>query len=251
MRDFLVWLFKKRLEPEITLFSGFHFMYILIILGLTFGAVFILKNKKEETKVLVTKILCYALLIVYALDFFIMPLYGVDLHGMIDKLPFHFCTSVAIMTAFVQFNKKLSWAKEPVAVMAIVSSLMYLTYPGSALGEISAFSYKVIQTFLFHGLLFAWGVLFVTTKQTEFKFKNIWKALVLIVCICLWAGLGNAIYLDYDWCFIKGSTFSFVPKWLLPFAVGGAVFATVAMVYLIYFITIKIIDKKNKKQQNL
>ena len=223
MRETLMWLFKTRLEPEITLFSGWHFMYIAIILGLTIGVIFILKNKKESTKVLVTKILCYVLIITYVADFFIMPLYGVEMGGYLDKLPFHFCTAVGVMTAFVQFNKHFKWAKEPVAALAIVASLMYITYPGSALGEISTFSYKVIQTFLFHGLLFAWGVLFVATKQTELKWKNIWKPLVLICSIVVWAAFGNAVYADYDWCFITGSTFSFIPSGLMPFVVIACV----------------------------
>lgn len=246
MREVFKYLFRKSLKPEITLFSGWHFMYIALIIGLTLGLVFLIRNKSEKTKILVTKIICYALVIVYIADFFIMPLYGVEMGGYLDKLPFHFCTSVGILAAFVQFNKSFKWAKQPVAALAIVSTLMYITYPGSALGGIGAFSYKVVQTFVYHGLLFAWGVLFVTTKQTELKWKDIWKPLLLIVSICLWAAFGNAVYADYDWCFITGSTFPFIPTWLMPIVVVAAVFAMISIIYLINFITIKIIKKKSK-----
>ena len=63
MREFLMWLFEKRKEPEIALFSGWHFMYIGLILGLTFLAVYILRNKKESTKITATKVICYTLII--------------------------------------------------------------------------------------------------------------------------------------------------------------------------------------------
>ena len=84
--------------------------------------------------------------------------------------------------------------------------------------------------------MFAWGVLSLTTGFSKLEFKNIWKELVGLVIIIIWAAFGNAAYSHeghhFDWFFITGSTFPFVPKWLMPFAVLTAVFGMFAIILL-------------------
>lgn len=47
------------------------------------------------------------------------------------------------------------------------------------------------------------GVLSVTTGAVKLEFKNIWKELVAIIIIILWANFGNNVYSNeehhYDW----------------------------------------------------
>lgn len=51
----------------------------------------------------------------------------------------------------------------------------------------------------------------------------------------------------YDWFFITGSTFPFVPKWLMTFAVIVAVYVVIAWFYLIYWLA----TKKSRKQETV
>jgi len=251
MRDFFVNLFSRACGPEITLFSIWHIMYIVLICGLTIGGVFLFRNKSDKTKNIVLSVLAYIVIGVYIADFFIMPLSRGDVD--VDKLPFHICTLLSFFVGFAQFNKKFECVREPIAVLAIVSSLMYITYPGSALGGVTVFSYKVVQTFVYHGLLFSWGCLSVGLKVTTFKWKNIWKALVGLCLIAVWAAFGNCTYSSadhhYDWFFITGSTFPFIPSWLMPFVVVTAIFGMVALIYLINWGVNKIVEKIAAKKQ--
>ena len=57
MREFLLKMFQFEGGPEITLFSIWHIMYIVLIVGLTIGLAFILKNKSQKAKDLTLKIL--------------------------------------------------------------------------------------------------------------------------------------------------------------------------------------------------
>ena len=256
MRDFLLRLFQFGGGPEIILFSIWHIMYIVIIIGGTIGMAFALKSRSEKVKTTVLNIIAVTLLVTYIADFFIMPLNrfnGDETRQLIDidKLPFHICTFMGIMVAFAQFNRKAknsSSFREVVGCLAIVSSLMYITYPGSALGEIGTFSYKVVQTFLYHGLLLAWGVLSLTTGAIMLKFKNIWKQFIGILIIMLWATLGNYAYGDYNWFFLKESIFPFIPDSLMPLAVLFAVFGMCAIVYSIDLGVRKLIEKRQKEQ---
>jgi len=80
---------------------------------------------------------------------------------------------------------------------------------------------------------------------------------VAIAIIILWAWFGNTVYSSaersFDWFFITGSTFPFVPTWLMPFAVLTAVFGMCAIIHGLYYAVIainnKIKSKKNTKEQ--
>ncbi len=250
MRNLLIKMFRYGGGPEITLFSIWHFMYIILIVGLTISLAFILMNKSEKIKRTVLNIIAVAAIIAYLADFFIMPLAREAGDIDLDKLPFHICTFIGILIPFVQFlkggAKRNSSFGEVVACLSIVASLMYITYPGSALGDIGTFSYKVVQTFVYHGLVFAWGVLSLTTGSITLKFRNIWKQAVGILIIMLWATLGNVVYADYNWFFLKTSIFPFIPDSLMPLAVFGAVFAMCAIIYSIDLIVKKIYAKHKK-----
>lgn len=253
MRDLFFKLFGSgNASTEITLFSIWHILYFVLIVGLSIGGAFILKNKSDKAKKITLSVLAIALVISYLSDFFIQPFYSSDGEMIIDKLPFHICTVLCPFVAFCQFNKKFSCLRETVASLSIVASLMYITYPGSALGGVAPWSYQVVQTFFYHGVLFAWGFLAVATKSVTLNFKNIWQPLVGIGAIALWATLGNSLYSSeahhYDWFFLTGSTFPFIPSWLMPIVVIVAVFGMVALIYTINLVVNTIIKKHRIKK---
>ena len=104
MRDLLLKLFSTTDGVEITLFSIWHILYIVLIVGLTIGAAYLLKNKTQETKEKVLKIIAYSAIALYIADFFILPLSRDSFDMDVDKLPFHICTLTACFIPFAQFN---------------------------------------------------------------------------------------------------------------------------------------------------
>ena len=255
MREFLLNVFgTDEGTVEIALFSIWHILYFVLIVGGTIGSCFLLRNKSNETKEKVRKILAYLVIGVYIADFFIQPFMSSDYSMNVDKLPFHICTLMGCLIPFAQFNKKFDKIKDVICCLSIVASLMYMTYPGSALGGVMPWCYQVIQTFVFHGLVFAWGVISLSTGAIKLEFKNIWKELVAIIIIILWASFGNNAYSNenhhYDWFFITGSTFPFVPTWLMPFAVLAAVYAMCAIIFSIDLMVKKVVAKKTMNINN-
>ena len=254
MRNFLIKLFETREEPfDIELFSFWHILYLVLIIGSIITAGVLLRGSTPEKKMRVLAFLSTALVVIYLGDFFIQPLFR-DGEMNVDKLPFHICTLMCPVSAFVQFNKKFERFREPVAFLSIVAPLMYLTYPGTAIGSVSPFCYEIIQTFLFHGVLLAWGYLNIALGVVKPVFKHCYRALIGIVMVAAWAFLGNCIYgvpynytdadPHFDWFFLTGSTFPFVPKALMPFAVITAVFLMVLIIYGLYFLVMHIAAKK-------
>lgn len=258
MRDFLIKIFgTTNLGVEIGLFSVWHFLYIIIIAGAIVGAGFALRKRTDETKNKTLKIISIVTLCLYISDFFLQPFVTSDHELNIDKLPFHICTAMGIIAVFAQYSNK-KWFKEVAVALAITGSLMYLCYPGTALGGgKSPWCYKVIQTMIYHGMLLGWGVLNLTTGQVKLNWKNIWMPLVGILIITAWAAIGNICYNEhwangsphFDWFFITGSTFPFVPTALMPFLTITAVFGVNACVYLIYWLVTR--EWKKKKTDSV
>ncbi len=249
-------------------FGFWHIFYVVLVVGLIIGAAFVLKNKNEKTKKKVMDILPIAVLCVYIVDFFLRPIafkegdFTNSISSIIDKLPFHICTVLAPVAAFAQFNKKFEKIKEPIVILSIVGPLMYLTYPGTAVGDEFPFCYEVVQTMLYHGLLLAWGVLNISTGQTKITIKNWHKSLIGIAIISGWALLGNMMFSDmtsvstwtktgFDWFFQKGnllsSDHSSLPLAIaMPFLVALAIFGMAMIIYGLYYIIKAIANKATK-----
>jgi hypothetical protein len=223
MRELFLKLFETshfNTGISVTAFSISHIIYALLIAGGIVWAWWAFRNKSDEKKELLLKILVYALVISYISDFFMHDfVYGDGLN--MDKLPFHICTVLCPIVAFVQFNKKFAKFSEPVTILAILAPMMYICYPASV-GSGEPWCYQAVQTMFYHGVLMAWGILNVCLGLVKPEFKNIWKTVVLLVIITVWAKFGNLIYGDYNWFFLEEDAFyiglvagGIIPKWLL------------------------------------
>ncbi len=243
---------------SIDVFDPWHIAYIILIIGGGIALSVYFKNKPIECKTKFLNILAIALPAVYILDFFLMPLAGVSYGGYIDKLPFHICTFMSIWVPFVQFNKKFEKLKDVICCLTLVASLMYITYPGSALGDILPWSYKVIQTFIFHGLMFIWALVSIATDMIKLDIRKLWKEAVAVGIITVWALIGNYMYNNwdgegrsYDWFFVKGGLLGIdETSWgpfVMPFLVFIAIFAMCAIIHGLNICVRKILSKNESK----
>ena len=238
-------------------FNIWHIIYVLIIAGVITGAVFAMRGRKAETHKKVLNILSICVLCWYITNFFLQPFVRGNNQLNIDKLPFHSCTLMSIVAVFAQFSKK-EWFKEVSVTLAMSGALMYLTYPSTAFGGAAPWSFKVIETMVFHSALFSWGFLSLTTGQVKLHYKNMYMPLIGLVIIAVWATIGNVCYnvsylgdgehAHYDWFFLTGSSFPF-PPYLMPFLVIIAVYGVIACFYLINYVC-EIINKKISSKKN-
>ena len=237
MRDFVRMLFSEHnSELSIGLFDIWHFLYLFIIFGGALSLSLIFKNKSEKAKTSLVHIFAYLTIGLYVADFFIMPLS--DSYSGIStyKLPFNICTIMAVLVPFVEFNSKFSKIKKAVVTLSVVSSMMWMCYPGSALGGQPPFSYLIFQTFMYHGFLFVWGILNLSLGKVTLDFKKIWQEFVGILMILVWADFGNTIYgREHNWFFIESSIFAFLPDEIMPLAVVSSVFACCVIIHLFYY----------------
>ena len=221
---------------KVTAFSVSHFVYMFLIFGSIFLIWWRMRHKSAERKDKTLRVLAYALVVSYLSDFFFHDfVYG----GMnIDKLPFHCCTVLCPLAAIAQFNRKGDHILEPTAVLAILSPLMYICYPAS-IGEGEPWCYQAVQTMFFHGVLLAWGVLNLALGKVQLSWKCFWKCAVMLVCITLWAKLGNVL-LGHNWFFLNEDALyiglvsgGIIPRWSLMIINPIVFLLASAIVYVI------------------
>lgn len=237
MKAFFAWLFSENNSAlQIGLFDAWHFLYLFIILG---GSIFLalaLRNRSDRAKERMLRLFAYLTIGLYVADFFIMPLSD-SYNGIgVYKLPFNICTIMAVMVPFVQFNPKFRPIRSAIVTLSAASALMWMCYPGSALGGQPPFSYVIFQTFMYHGFLFAWAFLNLALGAVVLDIRKIWKEFCGILCILVWAAFGNAIYDgEQNWFFIETSIFPFLSDEIMPLMVVLSVFAVCLVIYGIYY----------------
>ena len=245
MKEFVAWLFSQNNSSlQIGLFDLWHFLYLFVIFGGTALLALLLRNQSQNAKDKTLQIFAYLVIGFYVADFFIMPLSDSYSGISVYKLPFNICTIMAVLVPFVQFNPKFSKIRQPVVTLSIASSLMWMCYPGTALGGQPPFCYIIFQTFMYHGFLFCWGVLNLAYGDVVCNLRKIWKEFVGILLILVWAAFGNAVYdRGYNWFFIETSIFPFLPDKIMPLMVVLSVFAVCLVIYGICY-ALKALGKK-------
>ena len=219
---------------KVSAFSVPHLVYAILIIGSIVLGWLALRNKTAEVHERALRFLAYALAISYLSDFFVHEfVYG---EMSMDKLPFHICTVLCPLVAIAQFNRNGHKIVEPVAILAILGPLMYLSYPAN-IGSGEPWCYQAVQTMFYHGTLMAWGVLNLALGVVQPVLRNCWKCAVLLGSITLWAKLGNVL-LEHNWFFLSEDAFyiglvadGVIPKWALMIINPVVFFAAVLAVY--------------------
>lgn len=247
-------------------FSLCHIIYLIIIIGAITALIFLFKNKPQETKRKLINITISIAFGLYMLDFFLMPFSEVEIN--IDKLPFHMCTLMSIMCFASIHSKKLSKYKTTFSLLGMFGGIMYLVYP-AGVNAADGYSYRIIQTVLYHGLMIAQGVFTIFFNELEKDLKNVKYDIAIIVLVALWAMIGNTLYSgtiqetcncvencphmvttydhDFNWFFVKHDALYIIPDeydgFIAPFMSTGA-FAL--LTFLARFVYTKVVKKISK-----
>lgn len=242
-------------------FSLCHILYLLLIIGGIVLTIYLYRNKTEEEKKKLINFTVILALCVYIADFFLMPFsYG---YINIDKLPFHLCTLMSVMCVLSRKTKIFSKFKTSFTILGLVGALMYLVYP-AGVNEADGYSYRIIQTVIYHGLMIAQGVFAISFNDLDLSWKSFKYDVFAILGMTVWAFIGNTLYSgtlqevcectegctnmitvydhDFNWFFVKhDALYIFSDDYDMYIAPFMMIFAISGMCALIRFISTQLL----------
>ena len=205
-------------------FDAWHLFFIFLFISLTVAVNFMLRRKGGKKRRKVLDLLIGACFGLYILDFFLMPFAYEEID--IEKLPFHICTAMCVMSFL---SGRISWLKEyrvHFALLAFISNFVYLIYPAGVMWhQVHPFSYRVIQTLCFHGFMTVYGFNAVVFDEEGLKWKTCKRNLIVLTCMVIWALIGNYMYNGtagsysyfHNWFFVVEDPFGMLDPRISPF----------------------------------
>ena len=239
--------------PRVELFNIWHIVFLLLIFSLSTVFYFIFRKKSMEVKERATTALIAFLMLLYTFDFILQPFYIGG--GRLDtsKLPFHLCTFIGVCLGLSKiFRKGLHVFDQAFTMIGFFAAFSYLIYPGNSIGaHRGAFSYPSFQTFLYHGVLFCYGINSLALGVIKLNIKRVWIDALVAAFGVTWAVVGNWLMpFGYDWYFVTGITFPFFKQFMpMPLVSFIATFGGTMILYGFYFL-IKWIISKIRKDKN-
>lgn len=205
-------------------FDIWHLIYIFVTLTVSTVILLRLKNKSAKAREHFSRTLIFSAFGLYVADFFLMPLAYNEID--IEKLPFHACTAMCVMCFLSYHNSFLKKYRTSFALLGFISNLVYLIYPAGLMWhQVAPFSYRVIQTLLFHGIMVVYGLVVLVYESTNIRFKTCYRELFVLAGMTLWAILGNSIYNGtsenyshfFNWFFVVRDPFYLFPEAISPY----------------------------------
>ena len=253
MREFFVNLFRDdTFGPDIRLYNIWHILFLVIVLGSIIATCIFTYKKSEETKSKILDVLAIIIICLYLGDFFVHPLMNNENSLIVDKLPFHLCTSASILICITRlFPDKFKRLYQVVPVLGMIGAMLYIFVPTGVDG-CKLFCYRSLQTLAYHALLFSYGIFSIVYKSVNMEWKNMITVSILVVVQIIISLIANNVYSTadhhYDWYFTTGS-FG-IPSKLMPFAIFVCFVGQFAVVYALVLLIRYLINKRSKEEFN-
>ena len=254
MYDFISSILSDKKDGTVfSCFGVYHFLYMIVIFSAIIVVLLFLKNKSDTTKNKLVNVTVNIAFGMYIADFFLMPFaYGaID----IEKLPFHACTAMCVMSFVSRKSEFFSKYKRGFATLGLISNFVYVIYPGGV-GQyaVHPLSYRVLQTLLFHGIMTAYGIFALAFDRRVLKPKALREDFAVIAAMTLWAVVGNNLYngigdrsYEFNWFFVVQDPFYIIPQnigvFLMPVLNTVLFFALHVVVFFICYSAKKIRQK--------
>lgn len=199
LTGFMAWTWGGDGSIGPQMYSWYHIMWLIIMVGLCVGAVFFAKKYKDPKVVDRTILIIDAILL--TTEVLKQLMYHIGYYGYlrIDVLPFSLCSIpmyVALVGALVKNEKVKNACYGFLAFFGIVGGLSSMLYPVTLY---TSLIYTSIQTMLWHTLLVAMAIYIITAKGYGKSFKkDVLPAFIIFAaCSLIAVGLNELTYHAY------------------------------------------------------
>ena len=165
---------------------------------------------------------------------------------------------MSIMCFLSRKTKFFAKFKTAFSLMGLIGAIMYISYP-AGVAEADGYSYRIIQTVIYHGFMIAQGVFSLVFNDLDLDYKKMPYDLIAIASLALIAFVANNLYSgtlgdysqDFNWFFVKHDALYIIPDdidvYIVPFAMVIVVFGLCAIVRFFTIWLKNLIKNKSKK----
>jgi len=227
-----------------------HILVLLTCIAITVALAFIFRKKSEKARKIVLWSLVGVILLLEILRR-VKNIIAISITGgatfndiLYILLPRPWCaiSCWGLIIAAI-FRKKYLF--NTASIMALLCALIFFAYPSAGFNNVYIYEFENLYSIITHSMLLITSISLITLKFTDFKYKDMWKDLICLAVIFVYAILEIYVLKIAD-----------NPLYFLPIegnevqeilGVGNALYVAIYTLFLIVFVNIfyLINDRKN------
>lgn len=167
-------------------------------------------------------------------------------YTFVEALPWHMCHIMCFALCIIYFVKPTRFSL-PILSLSVLGGIM--TFIFGDYYYVNTLTFFMIESIILHFCLPTVVICYVATRKPKYTWKSIIEIPIFLAILYGWASIGNAIFPDQNFLYIKHNGLPFnlygdAHFYFTYLTIGAILIAIVAAVYFI----IKAIKKKKLKQ---
>ena len=180
MEDFLAFYDKVDKTKVFKMFGFEHLVVIAVICLLVNLTMFVVARIKKEKAMKLIKV--FGIMVPCLELCFIAWMYMCGVHNIINLLPLHICALQMFFVPLSVFMKN-DVLRDYVYLTAIVGGIFGIVFPSGIADYYPIFSFRAIETFLFHYLILIIPILMIRIKEHRPNIKNYVNVMIVVMLL--------------------------------------------------------------------
>lgn len=169
-------------------------------------------------------------------------------YSFVEALPWHLCHIMCFALTIIYFIKSTKFIL-PILFLSVLGGVM--TFIFGDYYYANTLTFYMIESIILHFCLPTVVICYLASKRPKYTWKSILEVPIVLAVLCGWASIGNAIFPEQNFMYLKHNGLPFNLFGNAHFMWTYAVIAViiVALIAAVYFI-IKAIKKKKQNNTN-
>lgn len=243
---FLDWLTENldAFGPGPGLYCPLHIVLICILAAWLISFIFIARKYPNFTKKF-GAVLAITMMVLRIIRMVVQVASGK--YTFVEALPWHLCHIMCFALGIIYFIKPTNFSL-PILCLSVLGGVM--TFVFGDYYYTNTLTFYMIESIILHFCLPTVVICYLTTKKPKYTWKSILEVPVVLAVLCGWASIGNKIFPDQNFMYLKRNGLPFNlfgdAHFLWTYAVVGVII--IGIVAAVYFIVRA--QKKKKLLKN-
>lgn len=249
LASFLDWLTENKdaYEPGKGLFCTAHIILMIIMAAWLISFIFIAFKHPKFAKKL-GAVLAIAMSALRIIRMIVQVASGK--YTFIEALPWHLCHIMCFALTIIYFIKPTRFSL-PILCFSVLGGVM--TFIFGDYYYVNAITFYMIESIFLHFCLPTITICYIASRKPKYTWKSIIEVPIFLAILCGWASIGNAIFPEQNFMYLRksGLPFNFFGDAHFMWTYLIIAIILVGLVAATYFVIKAIKKHKNNSENNL